>query len=112
MSPVGAEVRIELEADWLAEPWLATVRHADFERLMISRGQRLFVEPRRAGDVSPPAVACIRLTGASSPPDRACLDRPRSPSLPRRLYCHTMRAMMRATSPRARRLSGLVDNRR
>ncbi len=47
VSPVGAEVRVELEADWLAEPWLATVRHADFERLAIKRGQRLFVEPRR-----------------------------------------------------------------
>ncbi|MBZ9556488.1 MULTISPECIES: TOBE-like domain-containing protein [unclassified Modicisalibacter] len=47
VSPVGAEVRVELEADWLAEPWLATVRHADFERLAIRRGQRLFVEPHR-----------------------------------------------------------------
>ncbi|WP_136066705.1 sulfate/molybdate ABC transporter ATP-binding protein [Modicisalibacter radicis] len=47
VSPVGAEVRVELEADWLAEPWLATVRHADFERLAIRRGQHLFVEPRR-----------------------------------------------------------------
>ena len=47
VSPVGAEVRVELEADWLAEPWMATVRHADFERLTIKRGQRLFVTPRR-----------------------------------------------------------------
>ncbi|MGC3872450.1 sulfate/molybdate ABC transporter ATP-binding protein [Halomonas sp. GXIMD04776] len=46
-SPIGAEVRVELVADWLPEPWLATVRHADFERLSIKRGQRLFVEPRR-----------------------------------------------------------------
>ncbi|TDX32359.1 sulfate transport system ATP-binding protein [Modicisalibacter xianhensis] len=47
VSPVGAEVRVELEADWLAQPWMATVRHADFERLTIKRGQRLFVTPRR-----------------------------------------------------------------
>ena len=47
ISPVGAEVRVELEADWLPAPWLATVRHADFERLAISRGQRLYAIPRR-----------------------------------------------------------------
>ncbi|MGM0701406.1 MAG: sulfate/molybdate ABC transporter ATP-binding protein [Pseudomonadota bacterium] len=47
ISPVGAEVRVELEADWLAKPWLATVRHADFERLGLARGQRLFAVPRR-----------------------------------------------------------------
>lgn len=46
ISPVGAEVRVELEADWLAKPWLATVRHADFERLAMRRGQRLFAHPR------------------------------------------------------------------
>ncbi|WP_081137607.1 sulfate/molybdate ABC transporter ATP-binding protein [Halomonas sp. BC2] len=46
LSPVGAEVRVELEADWLAKPWLATVRHADFERLNLQRGQRLFAHPR------------------------------------------------------------------
>lgn len=47
VSPVGAEVRVELEADWLAEPWLATVRHADFERLGIKRGRNLYIEPHR-----------------------------------------------------------------
>lgn len=47
ISPVGAEVRVELEADWLPAPWLATVRHADFERLAIHRGQRLLAIPRR-----------------------------------------------------------------
>ncbi|NGO88157.1 sulfate/molybdate ABC transporter ATP-binding protein [Halomonas sp. 18071143] len=47
LSPVGAEVRVELEADWLAKPWLATVRHADFERLNLQRGQRLFAHPRQ-----------------------------------------------------------------
>ncbi|RUR36073.1 sulfate/molybdate ABC transporter ATP-binding protein [Vreelandella populi] len=47
ISPVGAEVRVELEADWLAKPWLATVRHADFERLAMKRGQRLFAHPRQ-----------------------------------------------------------------
>ena len=47
ISPVGAEVRVELEADWLAKPWLATVRHADFERLHMRRGQRLFAHPRQ-----------------------------------------------------------------
>ncbi|WP_416137517.1 sulfate/molybdate ABC transporter ATP-binding protein [Halomonas sp. HK25] len=47
ISPVGAEVRVELAADWLGEPWLATVRHADYERLDLRRGQRLFVVPRR-----------------------------------------------------------------
>ncbi|WP_447928541.1 sulfate/molybdate ABC transporter ATP-binding protein [Vreelandella sp. EE27] len=46
-SLVGAEVRVELEADWLAAPWLVTVRHADFERLNIHRGQRLYAHPRR-----------------------------------------------------------------
>jgi len=46
ISPVGAEVRVELEADWLAQPWLATVRHTDFEHLALSRGQRLFAHPR------------------------------------------------------------------
>ncbi|MFG1497233.1 TOBE-like domain-containing protein [Saccharospirillum sp. HFRX-1] len=40
--PVGAEVRLELEADWLVEPWLATISHADFERLGVQRGKRLF----------------------------------------------------------------------
>ncbi|RCV91953.1 sulfate/molybdate ABC transporter ATP-binding protein [Billgrantia montanilacus] len=47
ISPVGAEVRVELEADWLGEPWLATVRHADYERLGLTRGMRLFAVPRR-----------------------------------------------------------------
>ncbi|MBZ0328861.1 TOBE-like domain-containing protein [Halomonas sp. ANAO-440] len=47
ISPVGAEVRVELEADWLGEPWLATVRHADYERLRLTRGMRLFAVPRR-----------------------------------------------------------------
>ncbi|PMR73892.1 sulfate/molybdate ABC transporter ATP-binding protein [Billgrantia endophytica] len=47
ISPVGAEVRVELEADWLGEPWLATIRHADFERLNLARGVRLFAVPRR-----------------------------------------------------------------
>ncbi|WP_043530389.1 sulfate/molybdate ABC transporter ATP-binding protein [Litchfieldella xinjiangensis] len=47
IAPVGAEVRVELEADWLAEPWLATIRHADFERLRIKRGQRLYAIPRQ-----------------------------------------------------------------
>ncbi|MCG6658738.1 sulfate ABC transporter ATP-binding protein [Halomonas campisalis] len=47
ISPVGAEVRVELAADWLSEPWLATVRHADFEQLNLTRGQRLFAVPRR-----------------------------------------------------------------
>ena len=47
ISPVGAEVRVELAADWLGEPWLATVRHADYERLGLSRGQRLYAIPRR-----------------------------------------------------------------
>ncbi|MFI0472919.1 sulfate/molybdate ABC transporter ATP-binding protein [Halomonas sp. HMF6819] len=46
-SLVGAEVRVELEADWLGAPWLATVRHSDFERLKIHRGQRLYAHPRR-----------------------------------------------------------------
>lgn len=46
ISPVGAEVRVELEADWLAQPWLATVRHTDFEHLELRRGQRLFAHPR------------------------------------------------------------------
>ena len=45
--PVGAEVRLELEADWLGEPWLATISHADFERLAITRGKRLFAQPSR-----------------------------------------------------------------
>ncbi|PTY37033.1 sulfate ABC transporter ATP-binding protein [Saccharospirillum sp. MSK14-1] len=43
--PVGAEVRLELEADWLVEPWLATISHADFERLDVQRGKRLFATP-------------------------------------------------------------------
>jgi len=47
ISPVGAEVRVELEADWLAKPWLATVRHTDFEQLALSRGQRLYAHPRQ-----------------------------------------------------------------
>lgn len=47
ISPVGAEVRVELEADWLEKPWLATVRHADFERLAMKRGQRLYAHPRQ-----------------------------------------------------------------
>ncbi|NYS60986.1 sulfate/molybdate ABC transporter ATP-binding protein [Vreelandella salicampi] len=47
ISPVGAEVRVELEADWLAKPWLATVRHADFERLALRRGLRLYAHPRQ-----------------------------------------------------------------
>ncbi len=47
IAPVGAEVRVELAADWLPGPWLATVRHADFERLALTRGMRLFALPRR-----------------------------------------------------------------
>ncbi|WP_110667380.1 sulfate/molybdate ABC transporter ATP-binding protein [Salinicola halophilus] len=40
--PVGAEVRLELEADWLGEPWQASVGHAEFDRLDVSRGRRLY----------------------------------------------------------------------
>ncbi|WP_110687583.1 sulfate/molybdate ABC transporter ATP-binding protein [Salinicola aestuarinus] len=40
--PVGAEVRLELEADWLGEPWQASVGHAEFDRLDIRRGRRLY----------------------------------------------------------------------
>ena len=47
ISPVGAEVRVELEADWLGEPWLATIRHTDYERLGLARGARLYAVPRR-----------------------------------------------------------------
>lgn len=47
ISPVGAEVRVELAADWLGEPWLATIRHADYERLALARGVRLYALPRR-----------------------------------------------------------------
>ncbi|PWV77373.1 sulfate/molybdate ABC transporter ATP-binding protein [Halomonas sp. A11-A] len=47
ISPVGAEVRVELAADWLGEPWLATVRHADYERLDLTRGKRLYAIPSR-----------------------------------------------------------------
>ncbi|MFW3616714.1 sulfate/molybdate ABC transporter ATP-binding protein [Billgrantia antri] len=47
ISPVGAEVRVELVADWLGEPWLATIRHADYERLALARGVRLYALPRR-----------------------------------------------------------------
>ncbi|MDY7115718.1 TOBE-like domain-containing protein [Halomonas sp. SSL-5] len=47
ISPVGAEVRVEIAADWMVEPWLATLRHADYERLELRRGQRLYVIPRR-----------------------------------------------------------------
>jgi len=47
ISPVGAEVRVELEADWLAKPWLATVRHTDFEQQALNRGQRLYAHPRQ-----------------------------------------------------------------
>ncbi|SNY99326.1 sulfate/molybdate ABC transporter ATP-binding protein [Halomonas sp. hl-4] len=60
ISPVGAEVRVELEADWLAKPWLATVRHADFNRLVLRRGQRLYAHPRhwhRFPDVTETAMA-------------------------------------------------------
>ncbi|MBW6389571.1 sulfate/molybdate ABC transporter ATP-binding protein [Billgrantia antri] len=46
ISPVGAEVRVELAADWLGEPWLATIRHADYERLALARGVRLYALPR------------------------------------------------------------------
>ncbi|GHB07351.1 sulfate/molybdate ABC transporter ATP-binding protein [Salinicola rhizosphaerae] len=45
--PVGAEVRLELEADWLGEPWLASVGHETFERLDAKRGKRLFAHPVR-----------------------------------------------------------------
>ncbi|WP_017429965.1 sulfate/molybdate ABC transporter ATP-binding protein [Vreelandella jeotgali] len=63
VSPVGAEVRVELEADWLPGPWLATVRHADFERLNLHRGRRLFAHPRhwhRFADSAPAAPATGR----------------------------------------------------
>ncbi|MBZ5489091.1 TOBE-like domain-containing protein [Halomonas aquamarina] len=63
ISPVGAEVRVELEADWLAKPWLATVRHADFERLGMKRGQHLYAHPRqwhRFNDQMQPAAQATR----------------------------------------------------
>jgi len=63
VSPIGAEVRVELEADWLAKPWLATVRHADFERLNLHRGERLFAHTRqwhRFADETAPAQTAPR----------------------------------------------------
>jgi sulfate/thiosulfate transport system ATP-binding protein len=47
ISPVGAEVRVELEADWLGEPWLTAISHASYERLGLSRGARLYALPHR-----------------------------------------------------------------
>ncbi|MCJ8283834.1 TOBE-like domain-containing protein [Halomonas sp.] len=45
--PVGAEVRIELNADWMDEPWMATLSHGDAERLALGRGSRVYALPRR-----------------------------------------------------------------
>lgn len=43
--PVGADLRVELSADWLPEPWLVSARHSDVARLSPQRGQRLYVKP-------------------------------------------------------------------
>ncbi|MGQ7249779.1 sulfate/molybdate ABC transporter ATP-binding protein [Halomonas sp. V046] len=43
--PVGAEVRVELSADWMSEPWLVAVRHQDAERLNLARGARVYARP-------------------------------------------------------------------
>lgn len=60
--PVGAEVRLELEADWLVEPWLATISHRDFERLAVQRGKRLFAQPsnwRQFDTLAAPVSAAV-----------------------------------------------------
>ncbi|MBY5924099.1 MULTISPECIES: sulfate/molybdate ABC transporter ATP-binding protein [unclassified Halomonas] len=45
--PVGAEVRVELSADWMSESWMATLSHQDAERLSLKRGMRVHALPRR-----------------------------------------------------------------
>ncbi|GEN25941.1 sulfate/thiosulfate import ATP-binding protein CysA 1 [Halomonas cupida] len=40
--PVGAEVRVELSADWMNEPWLASVRHEQASQLTLARGSRVY----------------------------------------------------------------------
>ncbi|WP_106478490.1 sulfate/molybdate ABC transporter ATP-binding protein [Phytohalomonas tamaricis] len=47
ISPVGAEVRVELEANWMSDPWQATMTHHDYEQLTPTRGTRLYAHPTR-----------------------------------------------------------------
>ncbi|ALM51788.1 sulfate/molybdate ABC transporter ATP-binding protein [Halomonas huangheensis] len=40
--PVGAEVRVELSADWMSEPWQVSLRHEQASRLKLHRGSRIY----------------------------------------------------------------------
>ncbi|ART64172.1 sulfate/molybdate ABC transporter ATP-binding protein [Kushneria marisflavi] len=47
VSPVGSDVRVELMADWMDAPWLASITHHDFDRLLPARGDSFYVVPSR-----------------------------------------------------------------
>lgn len=43
--PVGAEIRVELTAEWMDQPWLATVRHQEASALSLARGKKVYARP-------------------------------------------------------------------
>lgn len=43
--PIGAEVRVELSADWMGEPWRVSVRHEQASLLALARGARVYARP-------------------------------------------------------------------
>lgn len=47
VSPVGSDVRLELNADWMERPWQVRLTHHEHERLGLSRGSRCFLHPAR-----------------------------------------------------------------
>ncbi|WP_299259862.1 TOBE-like domain-containing protein [uncultured Kushneria sp.] len=53
VSPVGSDVRVELTADWMDTPWLASITHHDFDRLQPQRGDRFYVVPSRWHQFAP-----------------------------------------------------------
>ncbi len=53
VSPVGSDVRVELIADWMDTPWLASITHHDFDRLRPERGAAFFVIPARWHQFAP-----------------------------------------------------------
>ncbi|WP_456267704.1 sulfate ABC transporter ATP-binding protein [Kushneria sp. AK178] len=56
VSPVGSDVRVELTADWMDTPWLASITHHDFDRLQPERGSDFYLIPSRYHRFAPDAA--------------------------------------------------------
>ncbi|ANF58458.1 sulfate/molybdate ABC transporter ATP-binding protein [Halotalea alkalilenta] len=70
IAPVGAEVRLELEATWSTQPWQATLSHAEFERARIARGTQCYALPQQLRRVDEASGALVDMPLPNQGDDR------------------------------------------